>query len=390
MRSTDPGSHIVNIPCNANDEYRLMSDLSFDFGGLFGRTRSPTPFKFPSSITGTNLSFNFNGLCIDQRPQSSNTCFFAIHRGLVLVVYDDGNYLVHNPLTREFTRLPKPPSLNNQYQSKCSISLVEKTGFIMKGTRNTLSYGWIYFVLRVCRISKVIELYKSNDRPSCWNVSKLGLDEELIQACWCWENTVVLSEVHAYFLLTNKDRGVTIRVLRRPRVGAPPKVVAYGFALPNCVVQQGFQNARLGECRDYLHISYYNANGVWIWKHIDNGRTLTLEAWVPLFEISYHRQLCKPLAMECLGNVFKSGNLVVPLAFHPEAPIVFFRVKSWIVAYDNDNKDTFDKIADFGLGDPVSSSVSVFPYSPCLASPVIKRYGPFFKYSRVLNTVMRY
>ncbi|KAK9726106.1 hypothetical protein RND81_05G190600 [Saponaria officinalis] len=375
LRPNDPKSLIVNVASNGNDEYRLMSDLSFDFGGLYGRNPSQVPLSWPKCY-GKELTFDFDKLWIDKRPESPS-CFFAIHQGLVLVVHEDGNYVVHNPLTRKVTRLPKPPSFK-QYDSK-DLPL-EKVGLIIKASICCLSNRCRYLVVRVCRISRVIEVYMSYREPLRWRVYKLKLDEELIQACWYWENTVVSCRTKTLFFLTNKDRGVAIRFWER----YPP--AAYGFGLPR-LVQEGFENARLGVFQDSLHLSYYNSNGVWIWKHVIDGTKVTSDTWIPILEVSRDRQLCKPLAMRCLCNVLNAGSLVVPLAFHPFAAVVFFCIQSCIFAYDLD-LDTFDKIAEIPEIVHQGSSPAVLPYAPCLASVVAKRFRPLNKAPPMQDNVM--
>ncbi|KAK9724789.1 hypothetical protein RND81_05G098500 [Saponaria officinalis] len=375
MLPNDPQSLTVPVSSNANDDYRLMPYSSFDFGGLFGRTPSQVPISWPKCY-GKDLTFDFDQLWIDTRPESP-TCFFAIHRGLLLVVHEDGNYVVHNPLTRKVTRLPKLPSIKH-YDSK-HISL-EMASFIFKDTRTSLSNKCLYHVVRVCRISRVIEVYMSYREPLRWRVSKLILDEDLIHACWYWENYAVSGRARTLFFLTNKDRGVAIRF------GERHTPAAYAFGL-SPLVEEGFENARIGEFRDCLHLSYYNSNGVWIWKHVIDGNKVTSETWIPLLEVSRHMQLCKPLAMQCLCNVLNAGSLVVPLAFHPFAAVVFFGIKSCIFAYDFD-MDTFDKIAEIPEIEHRGSSMTVFPYAPCIASLVAKRFKPLNKAPPVQDDVM--
>ncbi|KAK9726107.1 hypothetical protein RND81_05G190700 [Saponaria officinalis] len=346
MQPNDQKSLTVSVASDGNDEYRLMSDLSFDFGGLYGRNPSQVPISWPKCY-GKELTFDFDKLWIDTRPESPS-CFFAIHRGLVLVVHEDGNYVIHNPLTRKVTRLPKPPSFK-QFDSK-HLPL-EKAGLIIKELGSSLTNSCRYRVVRVCRISRVIEVYISHREPLRWRVSKLKLDEELIQACWYWENAVVSCRTRTLFFLTNKDCGVAIRFWERDR----HTPVVYGFGLPR-LVQQGFENARLGEFEDSLHLSYYNSNGVWIWKHVNDGSKVSV-------------YLC---------NVLNAGSLVVPLAFHPVAAVVFLCIKSCIFAYNLD-LDTFDKIAEIPEIEHHGSSLAVLPYAPCLASLVAKRLRPLNK-----------
>uniref|UniRef100_A0A803MYN8 Uncharacterized protein n=1 Tax=Chenopodium quinoa TaxID=63459 RepID=A0A803MYN8_CHEQI len=89
-----------------------------------------------------------------------------------------------------------------------------------------------------------------------------------------------------------RDHGIALQIF-----GAKSKKSYFTFPLPKLVLGDGefkFSRIRLWECDRSLHISYYDVDGLWLWKlHWGCGSTDNVENWnrIPQLVISNTLQL---------------------------------------------------------------------------------------------------
>ncbi|KAK9750790.1 hypothetical protein RND81_02G222000 [Saponaria officinalis] len=216
-------------------------------------------------------------------------------------------------------------------------------------------------VVRFCFHMRIVEVYCS---VSCmWRNYPLKLDDEFMSSVsFQFQNYVSLFEsgVLSLYVLTQKGCGIAIKF--KGCVNSEVQQFCFPLPLPEVI---GCKTClvRIWECEETLYLIAHTPTGVWIWKA--GSTQVDTWAWVPVFEISPARQLCKPAARKHLSNfVLDDCVRFIPLAFHPNFPVWYLAVESSMFAY-NLNTDSLERIGE--VKDLEHRSLYfVHTYKPCL------------------------
>ncbi|KAK9750791.1 hypothetical protein RND81_02G222100 [Saponaria officinalis] len=262
---------------------------------------------------------------------------FVLHGGLLLLTSEDCTSQMHNPATKQIHFMPKS-EITEKYGFR-RHTRVEEPGLIIQLPPRNDYQKCRFMVVRFCFQMRIMEVYYSSRRKWIRCPLKLG-KERLSSITYQLQNYVAFFEsgVLSLYVLVNEGRGMAIKFKGRMN----SKMKQYCFPLPEVVL--GDCRARLWECEETLYLTFYKITELWIWK-AGSTQVDTWE-WVPLLEFSSARQLCMPVAREHLCEVVLNRYVrVVPLACHPNLPLLYLAVKSSLFSY-NLKTDTLNRIGE--------------------------------------------
>uniref|UniRef100_A0A803M9N0 F-box protein n=1 Tax=Chenopodium quinoa TaxID=63459 RepID=A0A803M9N0_CHEQI len=302
-------------------------------------------------------SLSLGNLTVDYGNLVSNTMhniFWTIHRGLILISSRDTFiFHVYNPATREKFVLPMCPSLARRVRGLSKpryCTIINLSDYILSSQCN----------IRVISFNKelgggrvVAEVFSSSKDQ--WSESEFCLKKAVCLAHWSLFGAVFLD--NTLFFITSKSYVVGVKFRSGEQVSS-----AYSLRIPKRVLEgRGMLHGSQG-C---LYFCYSMLPGLWIWKH--NGSSLDAQGWIPqlVFE-EPGISLCQlPVAEECLRQFVANNKHIAPIAFHPEAPVVFIYVAPSLFAFNLMN-DTVEMIAEIKGIDLVVGAA--YMYYPCFAS----------------------
>uniref|UniRef100_A0A803M9R4 F-box domain-containing protein n=1 Tax=Chenopodium quinoa TaxID=63459 RepID=A0A803M9R4_CHEQI len=296
--------------------YLSLADYKSTSWSLDGQTKSATVdmndhHKDRYDANGNGLtSLSLGNLTVDYGNLVSNTMhniFWTIHRGLILISSRDTFiFHVYNPATREKFVLPMCPSLARRVRGLSKpryCTIINLSDYILSSQCN---FRVISFNKELGGGRVVAEVFSSSKDQ--WSEYEFCLKKAVCLAHWACEQV---------------SSAYSLRI---------PKRVLDGRG-----VLHGSQGC--------LYLCYSMLPGLWIWKH--NGSSLDVQGWIPqlVFE-EPGISLCQlPVAEECLRQFVANSKYIAPIAFHPEAPVVFIYVAPSLFAFNLMN-DTVEKIAE--------------------------------------------